>query len=77
MIKNLSFIETMLAFGTMFAIYISITMFYSLWVMLCWNVSIPFIFDLPKITIIESFCLIVISNALFKGVKTDYVKKEV
>ena len=74
MTKDLGFIGAILAFISMFGIYIALTVFYSLWVMLCWNVSIPFIFDLPKITWIESFCLLTISNAFFKGVK--YREKE-
>ena len=75
MTKDLGFMGTILAFISMFGIYIVITVFYSIWVMLCWNVSIPSIFDLPKISWTESFCLLVISNAFFRGVK--YREKEV
>lgn len=72
MVKTaIDFIVSMLI---MVPLLLLMTIIYSLFVMLVWNISIPYIFNITSITWLQAWCLTVLSHVFFKG--TIRVKRQ-
>ena len=65
MIKTIT--QYILPIFVMVPLFLVLSLLYSIILMLVWDISMPYLFGLSKITWLQSWCLIVISNILFKA----------
>jgi len=68
-----SIMEFIVSILIMVRLFLLMSFIYSVFVMLIWDISVPYIFGLPQVTWLQAWCLVMLANIFFKG--TAGVKK--